>query len=213
MTAPLDLPRLVAYLRERHACHTVLLYGSVSRGEDGPESDVDVMGFREGGPSENDTSDFEGRRLDVWIKPVAELTAAVEGGAEPREAFLHVAGGIPLADPQGLLAKLLEAVGREAEAPVPMDPKQREFLSGWCRKMVKRAEKGDSEGDFRLHWLLNDSLGIAFRYLERRYPGPKAALRELARLHPDLHARFVSALRPGASLDDVRRLLDGMDEL
>ena len=213
MTAPLDRAALAAYLHERHGCHTVLLYGSVARGEDGPESDVDAMGFRDAPGHENDTSSFGGRLLDVWIKPLSELNAAVEGGPEAREAFLHVAEGVLLADPQGLLARLLEAVSREAQAPVPMDSKQREFLSGWCRKMLKRAAKGDPEGDLRLHWLLNDSLSIAFRYVELRYPGPKAALRWLAAENPGLHSLFVAALRPGAPLDAVRRLLDAMDEL
>ncbi len=79
--------------------------------------------------------------------------------------------------------------------------------------MVRRAAKGDPEGDFRLHWLLNDSLSIAFGFMGRRYPGPKAALRTLATGNPDLHARFVAALRPGASLVDVVRLVDGLDAI
>ncbi len=120
---------LAAYLRERHGCTAVLLYGSVARGEDGPESDVDVLGFREADGHDNDTSEFVGRLLDAWIKPVGELEAAVGGGPEAREPFLHVAGGIPLADPQGLLARLLAQVATEAGLPVPMDPGRREFLS------------------------------------------------------------------------------------
>ncbi|MBR2287463.1 MAG: hypothetical protein IJ865_04415 [Clostridia bacterium] len=30
----------------------------------------------------------------------------------------------------------------------------------WCRKMLERTARGDVEGDFRLHWLLIDSLEI-----------------------------------------------------
>lgn len=213
MTAPLDRDALAAYLHDRHDCHTVLLYGSVARGEDGPESDVDVMGFRDAQGHENDTSEFQGRLLDAWIKPIGELENAVAGRPEAREPFLHVVGGIPLADPEGLLVRLLEQVAAEGALPVPLDPKRRAFLSSWCRKMVQRARKGDPEGDFRLHWLLTDGLSIAFQFMERRYPGPKAALKVLASENPDLHARFVEALMPGAPLEAVERLLDGLDAL
>lgn len=213
MTPRIDSAALAARLRERHGCTTVLLYGSVARGEDGPESDIDVMGFRDAQGHENDTSEFQGRPLDAWIKPIGELENAVAGRPEDREPFLHVAGGIPLADPEGLLARLLEQVAAEGALPVHMDSKRRAFLSSWCRKMVQRARKGDPEGDFRLHWLLTDALSIAFQFMERRYPGPKAALKVLAAENPDLHARFVAALKPGAPLEAVERLLDGLDAL
>jgi uncharacterized protein len=213
MRPGVDADGLVAHLADRHGCTTVLLYGSTARGEDGPESDLDVLGFRDADGHENDTSGFQGRLLDAWIKPVADLRSAVEGGPEAREAFLHVVGGIPLADPEGLLARLLAQVADEAAHPVPIDPNKREFLSSWCRKMVQRARKGDPEGDFRLHWLLTDGLSIAFQFMERRYPGPKAALRILSVEDPELHARFVEALRPGASLAAVERLLDGLDAI
>lgn len=36
MTPGIDPAGLVAHLRDRHGCSTVLLYGSVARGEDGP---------------------------------------------------------------------------------------------------------------------------------------------------------------------------------
>lgn len=71
---------MIAALARAHGVRSVRLFGSVARGEDGPESDVDLLVEFEPGRNlldliglENDLADALGRKVDV-------ITA---GGARP----------------------------------------------------------------------------------------------------------------------------------
>ena len=45
MIQPHDIAEVVRALRDRHGCHTAILYGSYARGDAGRTSDLDVAGF------------------------------------------------------------------------------------------------------------------------------------------------------------------------
>ncbi len=63
--------------------------------------------------------------------------------------------------------------------------------------MMKRSEKGDCEGNFRMHWLLVDALEIYFKLNDQVYLGPKKALTWLKENDPDFYACYGCALKPG----------------
>ncbi len=51
--------------------------------------------------------------------------------------------------------------------------------------MLRRTERGDTEGYYRLHWVLTDSLSIYYDLRGEYYFGPKKALRRMANTAPD----------------------------
>lgn len=96
------------------------------------------------------------------------------------EQFLHIRNGMLLKDERGLGRKLLEEIEQlYIKGPEPIKNEEIEFLKNWLAKMVKRALRGDSEGNYRLHWLLKDSLEIYFKIRNRWYLGPEKSIQWL----------------------------------
>ena len=80
------LDRLVARLGDGEGCHTIILYGSRARGDAGPDSDYDLIGFRDlEGPPVRETGVRDGALLDIFIYPTQRLT-------EANADILHVRG-------------------------------------------------------------------------------------------------------------------------
>ncbi|WP_186308559.1 hypothetical protein [Paraburkholderia sp. BCC1885] len=78
----------------------------------------------------------------------------------------------------------------------------------WAEKMLERAAKGDVEGNFRLHWLLFILLEDYFAVRRNWYLGPKQSFRKLRETTETHFSIFETALKPGASLDAVREVID-----
>jgi hypothetical protein len=214
---PEDLAALVAELRDRHGCHTVILYGSRARGDHRPDSDYDVLGIRDApaashdGPAANraapgayrDARDWRDTWLDAWIYCDADL--------EPR-ALLHIDGGRILLERDDRGRTLLEAVAAALRhVPPPLTPEERTLRVSWSRKMLARARRGwpdDLEGNYRRTWLLFDLLESYFCLRGLWYQGPKKAFAWLETHDPAAWRRFDAALRPGAGLEPLEALVE-----
>lgn len=196
------LDRLVARLEGEEGCGVIILYGSRARGDAGPDSDYDLIGFRdrEGEPARQ-TGLQDGALLDVFIYPTARL-------AEPGADMLHVRGGRALRDHDGrgaaFLARLDEVF---AAGPAPLPADELAARRNWAWKMLDRAARGDVEGHFRRAWLLTMQLENFFVLRNQWYLGSKAALRVLHQDHPEVHAVLERALAPAASLAEIEALV------
>jgi hypothetical protein len=73
--------------------------------------------------------------------------------------------------------------------------------------MLGRAEHPDIEADYRRAWLLMALLEDYFALRHLWYLGPKRSFRWLEAHEPRVHAAFREALRPGADVDAIRRLV------
>jgi len=187
------LDALCERLAVEHECHTIILYGSRARGDAEPDSDYDLIGFRDGTePVRRETGHWRGALLDVFIYP-AERLAAVD------DALLHVRGGHVLRQRGELGAQFLASLERlHASAPPSLPNDEIEARKNWALKMLDRAARENIEGNYRRVWLLTTLLENYFVLRSRRYPGPKEAFDVLAVSDPQAHALFSEALRPGA---------------
>ena len=188
-------------LRDRHGCHTVILYGSRARGDQRPGSDYDLLGIRAGGERMRDARLWNGAYLDLFIYPEQLI-------AQPDETMLQWLGGVVLFQ-QGqigdtLLARL-DAIFRAGPAPLPADERQTRRV--WAGKMLDRAREGDIEANYRRAWLLTALLEDYFQLRDQWYLGPKRSLIWLREHDSAAYAAFDAALRPGASLDQIAALI------
>lgn len=196
------LDRLVARLEGVEGCRVIILYGSRARGDAGPDSDYDLIGFRDReGPPVRETGMRDGALLDVFIYPTGRL-------AEPGADLLHVRGGRALRDLDGrgaaFLARLDEVF---AAGPEPLPADEIEARRNWSWKMLDRAVRGDAESHFRRVWLLTMQLENFFLLRNEWYPGSKAALAALRVEQPVVYAVLERALAPMASLAEIEALV------
>jgi hypothetical protein len=196
------LDRLVARLEREEACQVIVLYGSRARGDAGPDSDYDLICFRDReGPPVRETGMRDGALLDVFIYPLGRL-------AGPLADLRHVRGGKVLRDRDGLGAAFLAGLDEAfAAGPAPLAEDEIAARRNWAWKMLDRAARGDVEGNYRRAWLLTDQLENFFLLRGEWYMGSKAALRTLQADHPATYAAFERALKPAASLADIEAVV------
>ncbi|MFD1020837.1 nucleotidyltransferase domain-containing protein [Thalassobacillus hwangdonensis] len=194
------------YLIESYDCHTIILYGSYSSGDYTEESDIDLLCFAERTAEKNDVAYFNGKQLDVWVYGSEKL--------KQPDQFLRVNGGKVLLDQKGLAGEFLHEVEQlYQKGPVQMPEEEKSFLKSWLWKMYRRSQKGDLEGNYRLHWMLKDALELYFEFKGEWFRGPKKSFLWLEEHDSEAYERFATVYQPGAGEEEVEALLRYLERL
>ncbi|MCA1054963.1 nucleotidyltransferase domain-containing protein [Rossellomorea aquimaris] len=187
-------------LMKKYDCHTIILYGSYSRGDFTEESDLDILCFSDA--VEDDATDvefFEGKQLDAWIYRTERM--------DTPSSFIRVHEGRILLDQRGLARGFLSDIERLFnEGPKKPSKQEREFLQTWLRKMVLRSKKGDLEGNYRRLWALKDSLELYFELQGCWYLGPKKSFNWLEEHDERAYGLFKNAFSDDATQEDYDKL-------
>lgn len=194
------LAAVVKEFQRKHRCHTLILYGSHARGDATPASDYDILGIRDEGEVVRDARLWRGVYLDFFAYPQRKAKAA---------ELMHVRGGKVLFQKARCGDRLLARIEKaHAAGPKPLPPDELRARKVWARKMLKRAQVGDIEGNYRRVWLLTALLENYFAARNRWYAGSKASLRWLRENDPQTWAHFEEALKPGARLSTIATLVE-----
>jgi predicted nucleotidyltransferase len=194
------------YLIDKYKCHLIILYGSYASEDHRKESDVDLICFSDINYSENDTSIQYGLQLDAWIYNSDSMRDI--------ENFIHITDGKIIYDKLNLGNGFLDLIKQTyVKGPAKLDKKQIQFLKDWLYKMLKRSKKNDPEGNYRLHWLLKDSLEIYFNIKGLWFLGSKKSLNWLEINDNKTYELFISAFDRNAHLLDIEKLIDYIIEL
>ena len=188
--APMGIAdKIIEALREKYHPLGIAVYGSFADGSNNQNSDFDALLLLPDGETGHDDSVLFGTELDVWLYGAAHFAAPYDA-----EDFLQLHDSVIVEDATGRLSALRAEVNAHIEsAPQKTEAENAQSLS-WCRKMLRRTERGDAEGCYRLHWLLTDSLSIYYDLRGEYYFGPKKALRRMAKTAPDDAAVYERAL-------------------
>jgi predicted nucleotidyltransferase len=201
------LERAFQDLVKFHQCHTVILYGSRSRGDFTEESDYDLMGFRDQGPQARDARLIDGKFLDAFIYPINEVV-----GHE--KDFLRVRKGRILRERDGFGGNLLNAVEEIfKKGPPSLREDEGQMIRTWIRKMLIRIAKEDIEGNYRRAWLQFELLENYFKLRGRWYLGPKESFAWLAENEPEVYELFDRALRTDAAQGVLQDLAEKVLEV
>lgn len=190
LQAPMGIAdKIIEALREKYRPLGIAVYGSFADGSNNQNSDFDALLLLPDGETRHDDSVLFGTELDVWLYGAAHFAAPYDA-----EDFLQLHDSVIVEDATGRLSALRAEVNAHIEsAPQKTEAENAQSLS-WCRKMLRRTERGDAEGCYRLHWLLTDSLSIYYDLRGEYYFGPKKALRRMAKTAPDDAAVYERAL-------------------
>ena len=165
--------RIIGYLKETYRPDAIIVYGSFSDGSANKSSDFDALVIA-GHRKEHDSSVIDGTILDVFIYPVDTFLSEYNP-----EEFVQVWDGTIILDKNSVAEHLQKRVLEYIELiPQKTDAEILQELD-WCEKMVSRTLREDTEGYYRWHWVLFDSLEIYYDIKHLHYYGPKKALRQM----------------------------------
>ncbi len=195
------LDAVIAEVKRKHKFHTLIIYGSVPRGEGSAGSDIDLLAVRKGGKAIRDSRRWRGTYLDIFVYPEKKVT--------PRD-FLHVRGGRVLIENGAKFgSRLLAAIDRRHQkGPPPLPDDERQVRLTWHYKTLERCARDDTEAHYRLAWMKMALLEDYFAFRQLWFEGPKRALAWLQARDRNAAKIFAMALKPAASLAAVRRLVD-----
>jgi predicted nucleotidyltransferase len=190
------------YLLQKYNCHTIILYGSYSRGDFTEDSDLDIVCFSDTSiEDKNDVELIEGKQLDVWIYTTKKLN-------NPEE-FLRVHKGEIWLDNKNVAKEFLSEIENTYnKGPKKLSNEEKEFLKSWVKKMSLRSKKNDIEGNYRFHWVLKDSLEIYFELKNLWYLGPKLSFKWLKDNDKKAYELFKNALATDATKNDTEQLFN-----
>jgi hypothetical protein len=144
----------------------------------------------------------DGHFLDVFLHPDELLTRPVS------PELLPLRGSRILVQRNDAASRLLAAIeDLYQRGPERLSADEVRARDTWACKMALRARRGDVEGDYRRVWLLTALLEDYFVTRGRWFEGPKKALADLRLREPALFEAFGSALKIGAGLDSLDRVV------
>ncbi|MCR2823456.1 hypothetical protein [Lederbergia panacisoli] len=97
--------------------------------------------------------------------------------------------------------------------PKKLSNEEKQFLKGRLRKMYLRSKKNDIEGNYRLYWMLKDSLEIYFELKGLWYLGSKKAITWLRENDEVAYTLFSNAFAKDAKNNNIQQLLEYLNEM
>ena len=183
------MEQIIEYIKQKYSPLCVILYGSYANGTNDLNSDFDAMVISSDHDQYHDTSFVDGIQLDVFVYPASYFQ-----GDYNCEDFVQVFDGRIVTDTNDM-GKTLQSKVQACLKNRPHKTKDEIQASiDWCTKMLARAKRRDTEGMFRWHWLLIDSLEIFCDIKQQPYFGPKKSLKWMEESHPDAYCRYKKAL-------------------
>jgi hypothetical protein len=162
-----------------------------------------LLGIRARAPSLRDVRRWRGLEIDGFVETASKLDPAKD------PMLLRLRGGRVLLDRRGFGARLLrrvDAVWRKGRK-TPRD--QVVAARAWVRRMLRRATEdggGSPSARFAFLQLLCDLPEVYFEVRSRWALGREKNITWLKEHDAPCHRALIAALRPGATLADLRTL-------
>lgn len=166
--------KIIDYILNKYEPHTIILYGSYADGSNNANSDFDALVITDKQCIFHDGNVVDGTKLDVFIYNTVLFNNEID-----YEKYVQIHDGSIIIDKYGVGKQLQEKVCEFIKNIPKKSKEEKEHQVEWCEKMFLRTQREDTEGYFRWHWLLVDSLEIYFIICNEYYYGPKKSLIKL----------------------------------
>ena len=177
----------VEYLMNTYHPRALLVYGSYVHGDQDEYSDFDCMVIVDEKTKNHDDAVIEGVQLDCFIY------TADETFTEDPDTFLPVYDAEILKD-DGIGEQLQKRVRQYIQEHEKIDDSEKAFIASWIRKMMKRVQKNDDEGNFRAVAFLWESLTDYCLLRDLFYFGSKKTIQYLRKNDRDGYELFHQAI-------------------
>ena len=180
---------IVKYIEQTYEPLAILIYGSYADGSNNQNSDFDALVISKSHKVFHDVSFVNGIQLDVFVYPMVYFERAFDCGD-----FIQLYDSKIILDVNGRGQWLKKQVVDHVDSISNKTPAEIKTQIEWCRKMFQRTKRCDTEGMFRWHWVLVDSLEIFCDAVGHMYWGPKKTLRWMEDAYPEGFAYYKKAL-------------------
>jgi predicted nucleotidyltransferase len=177
----------VEYLMNTYHPRALLVYGSYVHGDQDEYSDFDCMVIVDEKTKNHDDAVIEGVQLDCFIYTADEILT------EDPDTFLPVYDAEILKD-DGIGEQLQKRVRQYIQEHEKIDDSEKAFIASWIRKMMKRVQKNDDEGNFRAVAFLWESLTDYCLLRDLFYFGSKKTIQYLRKNDRDGYELFHQAI-------------------
>lgn len=183
------MEQIIEYIKQRYNPLSIIIYGSYANGTNNLNSDFDALIISRSHEQHHDTSFVNDIQLDVFVYPASYF----EGEYDCNE-FIQIFDGSIIVDSGNIGEKLQTRILSYLEnCPNKTDAEIQANID-WCVKMFERVKRCDTEGMFRWHWVLIDSLEIFCDIMQHPYWGPKKSLKWMEENHPVAFDYYKKAL-------------------
>ncbi len=180
---------VITYIMEHYHPLSILLYGSYADGSQNQNSDFDALVISADNLSYHDMSIVDGIPMDVFVYPASSFNGEISCAD-----YVQLLDSKVLMDTAGIGERLKNRIIEYIDSlPRKTETEIREEIQ-WCKKMLLRTQRKDTEGMYRWHWVLIDSLEIFCDAVHAYYRGPKKALRWMEHHYPQAYSRYREAL-------------------
>lgn len=180
---------IIEYIKQNYAPLSLIVYGSYADGSNNQNSDFDALVISENHRESHDVSFVNSIQLDVFVYPASYF----EGQFDCNK-FIQLYDSKILFDTEGLGTTLKKRVLSYIDNRPRKSEEEIKNQIVWCRKMLLRTKRGDTEGMFRWHWVLIDSLEFFCDKVGHTYWGPKKTLRWMEAAYPEGFIYYKNAL-------------------
>lgn len=180
---------IIEYIVKKYEPHTMIVYGSYADGSNNENSDFDALIITDKQFMFHDGNIVNGIPLDLFIYNTSDFVDKVE-----YEKYVQIHDGDIVIDKYGIGKELKVKVCEFIKNSSKKSIEEKQHQVEWCEKMFLRTKREDTEGYFRWHWLLVDSLEIYFIICNEYYYGPKKSLLILKKNNPEAYNYYNNAL-------------------
>lgn len=184
---------------EKYSPHTVVIYGSRARGDSTIESDIDIACFCDSTTAFEDIRQFNGVCLDAAVYPTESMGNVNE--------FIKFDRAFCAIDQLGFGEKLLQKVRIKVHnGPTPLNQREKRSIVELSLKSLKRANKGDIEGNYRRTRLQYILLETYFLLREMWFCGPKQSFAWLMENDQVAYVLFDNAYQSPQNYEELTAL-------
>lgn len=181
--------RIIDYIVNKYEPHTIILYGSYADGSNNINSDFDALVITDKQCIFHDGNLFEGILLDIFIYNTSNFKDNIN-----YEEYVQINDGDIVLDKYGLGRQLQEKVCDFIKVQSKKSIEEKQHQIEWCEKMLFRVKRNDTEGYFRWHCILVESLEVYFILCDEYYYGPKKSIAKLKSKDPKAFQYYNNAL-------------------
>ncbi len=183
------MEKVIQYIKDKYEPISIIVYGSYADGTNCITSDFDALVISNSNIRFHDTSFIGDLQLDIFVYPKSHFDSPYS-----YDNFVQLCSSKIVFDTDGYAKAIVDEVKKHFENKPFKNAQDIKADKDWCIKMLNRVRRSDTEGMYRWHLLLTESLKIFCDIKKKRYLGSKKSLSWMKKEYPEAYTIYEKAL-------------------